>query len=195
MAGKVKAAIAYAVGVNHVRGEKKPGIFPRKIAHVAHKTAPTKRPKRALVSMPHACQSQSPAQELVDDWASAEADGTDEKECGNTAEDVEEVEAEEVGKDDDVLDNSVDDAKADDIDEVDEAVVLDDEGLDVRVDEIEVDRDRLELVELLELEDSLPAVRRLLAVVNTVVCVVHIATPSAFVVVVIVLSTVIPNSR
>lgn len=62
-----------------------------------------------------------------------------------------------------------------------------DEELDTVVEDIELDLDLLVLV------SDLDAVRGG-AVIKTVVCVVHIATPSAFVVVVIVLSTVIPNS-
>lgn len=64
----------YAVGTNHVRAEKKPGIRPRSNPHVAHSNVPTSKPKRRFDSTPHACQSQSPAHELVDEAGSAEAE-------------------------------------------------------------------------------------------------------------------------
>lgn len=99
----LRYSATHFVGVNHVRGEKNPGILPRRIAHVAHKTAPTKRPKRRLVSIPHACQSQSPAQEFVDDAASANAEGTDEKEDANTLDEVDPVDVDEIEVDDEAL--------------------------------------------------------------------------------------------
>jgi hypothetical protein len=46
---------------------------PRKKAHVAHSSKPTRTPKPRLATTPHACQSQSPAQVLME--ARARGDG------------------------------------------------------------------------------------------------------------------------
>jgi hypothetical protein len=46
---------------------------PRKNAHVAHSSKPTRTPKPRLATTPHACQSQSPAQVLME--ARARGDG------------------------------------------------------------------------------------------------------------------------
>ena len=140
---------------------------PRRTAHVAHRSIPTRTPNPRLATTPHACQSQSPAHVLTDVIASE--DGI---------------------------------AEGSEIDGLDEADIgLEVEGIDVGVDDVG-DRlvllvlDPLVLVEEADVEAVLlgVAVTNPDLVVLTLVSVVQIATPSPFVVVVIVLSTVIPNS-
>ena len=142
----------------------------RRIAHVAHRSSPTRTPNPRLATTPHACQSQSPAHVLTDVVASE--DGI---------------------------------AEGSEIERLDEADIgLELEDIDVGVDDVDdvVDRSELLVLDTLVLveDDDVDAVLRGVAVTNadlvvlTLVSVVQIATPSPFVVVVIVLSTVIPNS-
>ena len=145
---------------------------PRKIAHVAQRSTPTRSPKPRSATTPHACQSQSPAQVFTD--VKARGDGNEE---GSEVEMVEEV---DIKVDEDM------DVEVDDVDwlltlVVDTPVLLVD-------DEDEVDAIEFELVVVVV------AVTNSDLVVLTLVSVVQIATPSPSVVVVIVLSTVIPNS-
>jgi hypothetical protein len=147
---------------------------PRKIAHVAQRSNPTTSPKPRLATTPHACQSQSPAQVFTE--VKARGDGNAE---GSGVERLEEADVEADG---DI------DVEVDDIDDWLVVLVLDTPVLLVDVEDDEVDAAELEL-EVVGVAVVNPDL-----VVLTLVSVVQIATPSPFVVVVIVLSTVIPNS-
>ena len=162
----------YSWGTDQVRGEKNAGIFPRRKAHVAHNMRPTRTPKPRFATTPHACQSQSPAHVLMEAKVRGEAVAE-----GATM-------------------DTVDEADENDI----EAEELEDEPKDViplialDLVENEDERDR-ELEEVLEEVESVGvAVINADRVVLTLVSVVQTATPSPFVVVVIVDSTVIPSS-
>lgn len=162
----------YSWGTDHVRGVKNAGIFPRRKPHVAHNKRPTRTPKPRFATTPHACQSQYPAHVLMEARVRGEAVAE-----GATME-------------------TVDEADENDI----EADELEDEPKDVipliALDSVENkdERDReLEAV-LEEVESVGVAVINADRVVLTLVSVVQIATPSPFVVVVIVDSTVMPNS-
>jgi hypothetical protein len=162
----------HSCGTDHVRGEKNAGILPRKKAHIAHNSRPTRTPKPRLATTPHACQSQSPTHVLVEARLRRDA--------------------------------VADGAMIDMVDEADENVI-EAEELDVEVSLVDARReDRVPLLVLEAGEDGdgfdldtgllVVAVVDADRVVLTLVSVVQIATPSPFVVVVIVLSIVIPNS-
>ena len=143
---------------------------PRRIAHIAHRSSPTRTPNPRLATTPHACQSQSPAHVLTDVIASGDgiAEGSE----------IEKLDEDDIGFEVEDIDAGVDDG--DDV--VDRFVLL--------------VLDTLVLFEEADVEAVLlgVAVTNSDLVVLTLVSVVQIATPSPFVVVVIVLSTVIPNS-
>lgn len=138
------------------------------MAHVAQRRVPISIPNARLATVPQDCQSQSPAQVLVVDSVTGvlEALGRELVDENDTKVDEEaEIEAED--------DRST---------SVENPVEVVDPDADT--DDIEsVDAELLRVL-----------VTRLDRVVLTLVSVVHTATPSSFVVVVIVLSTVIPNS-
>ena len=140
---------------------------PRRIAHIAHRSSPTRTPNPRLATTPHACQSQAPAHVLTDVIASGDgiAEGSE----------IEKLDEADIGFEVEDIDVGVDD--------VGDRLVL-------------LVLDPLVLVEEADVEAVLlgVAVTNPDLVVLTLVSVVQIATPSPFVVVVIVLSTVIPNS-
>jgi hypothetical protein len=158
---------------DHVRGEKNAGILPRKKAHVAHNSRPTRTPKPRLAITPHACQSQCPTHVLVE--ASLRGDAVAE---GAMMEMVDEADENEIEAEELDVEVPVADARPED-----RVLLL---GLEI-AEEVGDERDLV--TELLPVGVTVAD-----RVVLTLVSVVQIATPSPFVVVVIVLSTVIPNS-
>lgn len=177
--------VTHSGGTNHVRGEKIPGIRPRSIAHVAQSRVPTSRPNSRFETTPQAWKSQSPAQVLIEEAGRADA----EDKIGI------ELEVKSVG--DALVGAEVD--RTDGVDEVEELeleleLVLEAElERDDEVTEADEEVWRLVLEREFERDVAVEAVIRAVAVIMTLVCVVQIATPSAFVVVVIVLSTVMPS--
>jgi len=130
-------------------------------------------PKPRLATTPHACQSQSPAQVFTD--VKARGDGNAE---GSGVGLVEEGDIE------------VEEDMNFEVDEVDDWLLVLVVDTPVRLVDVEDEVDAVEL----RLVVVGVAVINSDRVVLTLVSVVQIATPSPFVVVVIVLSTVIPNS-